>query len=71
MKNPVDLKETNCVICGFRLPTAASDFPSKKVTTFLDFVIGEEHCFIRSIYDYHEFKLSKNIETLEKYDVSF
>ena len=62
MKGKIQLTENqkSCVICGFRLPTAASNFPSEKITTFLDFVIEKEHL-----------TLSKNIETLEKYGASF
>ena len=70
-ENPIDWNETNCAICGFCLPTAASNFPSEKITTFLDFVIEKEHSFIRNIFDHDELKWSKNIKTLEKYDASF
>ena len=45
-------------------------FQAKKKTTFLDFVIEKEHSLIRNIFDHDELKLSKNIETLEKYNVS-
>ena len=45
-ENPIDWNETNCVICGFRLPTAVSNFPNEKRTTILDFVIEKEHYFI-------------------------
>ena len=51
--------------------TAASNFPNEKITTFLDFVIEKEHSFIRNIFDHDKLKLSKNIETLEKYEASF
>ena len=70
-ENPNDWNETNCIICGFHLLTAASNFPSEKITTFLDFVIEKEHSFIRNIFDHDKLKLSKNIETLQKCDASF
>ena len=38
-QNPINWESTNCFICGFRLPTTASNFPSKKMTPLLDFVI--------------------------------
>ena len=53
------------------LPTADSNFPSEKIVGFLDFVIEKEHSFIRNIFDPEDLTLSKNIETLEKYDASF
>ena len=58
-------------MCGFPLPTAASNFHSEKITTFLDFVIEKEYSFISNIFDPEDLTLSKNIETLEKYDASF
>ena len=70
-ENLIGWNETNCVIYGIRLRKAASNFPSEKITTFLDFVIEKEHSFIRNIFDYDKLKLSQNIETLEKYDASF
>ena len=36
-QNPINWETTNRFICGFHLPTAASNFPSEKITTFLDF----------------------------------
>ena len=51
-KNLIDWDKTNCVICGFCLPTAASNFPNQKMLTYLDFVIANEHAFIRNIFDY-------------------
>ena len=38
-QNPINWESTNCAICGFRLPSAGSNFPNEKITTFLDFVI--------------------------------
>ena len=67
-KNPINWEETNCVICGFWLPTAVSNFPcakNAKFPTFLDFVIEKEHFFIRNIFDPEELSSSKNIETFE------
>ena len=70
-QNPIHWESTNCAICGFCLPTAASNFPSDKTTAFLDFVVEKEHSLIRNIFDPEDLTLSKNIETLEKYDASF
>ena len=43
-QNPINWESTNCAICGFCLPTAASNFPSEKITRFLDFVyFHQEH----------------------------
>ena len=70
-QNPINWESTNCVICGLCLPTAASNFPSEKITTFLYFVIEKEHSFIRNFFDPEDITLSKNIETLKKYDASF
>ena len=63
-QNPINGESTECA-------TAASNFPSEKITTFLDFVIEKEHSFIRNIFDPEDLTLSKNIETLEKYYASF
>ena len=70
-KNHIDWNETRCVICGFRLPVAASNFPNKKITTYLDFVIAKEHASIRNIFDRDELKRSMAIATLEKCHESF
>ena len=64
-ENPIDWNETNCVICGFHLSTAASNFPSEKIITFSDFIIEKEDSFIRNILENDEWKLSKNNETLK------
>ena len=56
-ENPINQDETNCVICGFCLPTAAS--------MYLDFVIAKEHAFIRNIFNHDELKQSKSIKTYE------
>ena len=69
-QNPINWESANCAICGFCLPTAASNFPSKKITAFLDFVIEKEHSFIRNIFNWENLTLFKNIETLKKYDAS-
>lgn len=53
----IDWNKTNCVICDFCLPTVASNVPSKKISTYLDFVIANEHAFIRNIFDHDEIKL--------------
>ena len=45
-QNPINWETTNYVICDFHFSTAASNFPSEKITTFLDFVIEKEHSFI-------------------------
>ena len=60
-----------CVICGFCLPTAASDFPGDKMTTHLDFVVQKEHTFIRNIFYQDELQQSIPISTSEKYHESF
>ena len=52
-------------------PQLSQTFQMKKITTILDFVIEKEHSFIQNMFDHDELKLSKNIETLEKYDASF
>ena len=71
-ENPIDGNQAKCVICGFRLPVAASNFPNEKIMTYLDFVIPKEHVFIRNIFDRDELKRSsKAIATLEKYHESF
>ena len=70
-QNPINWETKNCAICGFCFPKAASNFPSKKITTFLYFFIEKEHSFIRNIFDPEDLTLSKNKETLEKYDTSF
>ena len=70
-ENPINWDEKNCVICGFRLPTAASNFPNKKLSMYLDFVIAKEHAFIRNIFDHDKLKQSKSIKTYEKYHESF
>ena len=49
-QNPINWESTNCVICDFCLPIAASNFPSTKITTFLDFVIEKKNSFIRKIF---------------------
>ena len=66
-ENPIDWSKTKYVICDFRLPMGTSNFPSEKITTYLDFVISTEHVFIRNIFDCEEFKSSRSIQTLEKY----
>ena len=42
-QNPINWESTNCVIRDFCLPIAASNFPSAKITTFLDFVIEKKN----------------------------
>ena len=37
-ENPIDWEEKNCVICGFHLPAATSNFLNGKVSTYVDFV---------------------------------
>ena len=44
-QNPINWESTNCVIRDFCLPIAASNFPSAKITTFLDFVIEKKTFF--------------------------
>lgn len=68
-ENPIDWNETKCVICGLRLPTAASIFLEVKITTYLDFVVAREHAFIINIFDHDE--QSKSVVTHEKYHESF
>ena len=58
-ENSINWYETKCLICSFCLSTS--------VITYLDFVILVEHAFIRHIFDYDELKMSKSIQTLEKY----
>ena len=70
-ENLIDWEETNCVICGFRLPTAVSNFSNEKISTCLGFAMAKEHAFIRNIFDYDELKQSKSIETHEKYHETF
>ena len=70
-ENPINWDEKNCVICGFRLPTAASNFPNEKISMYLEFAIAKEHAFIRNIFDHDELKQSKSIKTYEKYHESF
>ena len=70
-QNPIDWNETKCVICNFHLLTVTSNFPSEKITTYLDFVIATEHAFIRNIFDLDELKLSKSIQTHKKYHDGF
>ena len=66
-RNSIDWNETKCVICNFRLPTGASNFPSKKITLYLDFVMATERAFIRNIFDPDKLNLSKSIQTHGKY----
>ena len=70
-ENRIDWERTNYAIYGFHLPTTASNFPSKEISTYLFFVIAKEHAFIRSIFEYDKLKLSKSIETHEKYHEAF
>ena len=46
------------VICNFHLPTAVSDFPCNKITTYIDFAVHKEHAFMRNIFDQDELKQS-------------
>ena len=64
-QNPINWESTNCVICGFRLPAAVSNFNSDGITTFLDFVIEKEHSFIRNIFDREDVTLSKILKHLK------
>ena len=32
-QNPINWESTNCVVCGFHLHTAASNFPREEITT--------------------------------------
>ena len=70
-ENSIDWDETNCVICGFCLPAAGSNFPNEKILAYLDLFIAKEHDFIRNIFDYDELKQSKSIESHEKYHKTF
>ena len=70
-ENRIDWNETKYVICNFCLPTAASNFPTKKNTTYLDFITATEHVFIRKIFDMNDLKLSKLIHTQKKYHEVF
>ena len=70
-RNPIDWNETKCVICNFRLPTGASNFPSKKITLYLDFAMATERAFIRNIFNPDNLNLSKSIQTHEKYYEAF
>ena len=47
------------------LPTTASNFLSEATATFPDFVIENEHFFIRNIFDMENITLFKNIKTFE------
>lgn len=67
----IDWERTNDAICGYCLPTVASNFPSKIISTYLGFVIVKEHAFIKNIFDYDEPKLSKFIVKHEKYHKTF
>ena len=70
-ENRIDWNETKYVICNFCLPTAASNFLTKKNTTYLDFITATEHDFVKKIFDTNELKLSKLIHAKKKYHEVF
>ena len=65
--NPVRWRETTCSLCDCDLAAGASNGPHEENITYFDFMVKNEHSFIRNIFDPNELSAHEEITTLENY----
>ena len=68
-RNNIVTTESKCCICKFRLDVMprSSNLKQKNEMSYIDFLIANEHAFIRNIYDESDLKNSKNLCSFQNY----
>ena len=59
------------MICNFNIALTTKNGPNSQEMTYFDFVVEEEHHFLRNIFETDELKLSKKLKNIEVYFDAF
>ena len=71
IENKIHWSHTKCVMCDFKLSVGSRFGPENDKLTYFDFVVKEEHLFLRNVYDEDVLQKSGQIKDLKTYYKTF